>query len=56
MQFEGRNLNKKETKNMVEFLNLRFSSVIDDLDYHTDAYGNVVLTNQKDLEKVLKVI
>jgi hypothetical protein len=56
MQFKGEMLDKGESKKVMDFLSDEFSEVVDNLDYHTDAYGNIILSNQRKIEKLLKVI
>jgi hypothetical protein len=56
MQFKGEMLDKRESKKVMDFLNAEFGDILDNLDYHTDAYGNIILSSQRKIEKLLRVI
>lgn len=49
-------LNRKEVERVLEFLSAEFADIVDNLDYHTDSYGNIILTSQSAIRKVLKVV
>jgi len=49
-------LDRGESKKVIDFLNVEFAGVLDNLDYNTDSYGNIILSNQRKIEKILRVI
>jgi hypothetical protein len=49
MKFMGRKLTKKEEENAKWFLKRRVEDIIDDIDYHTDGDGRIILTDQREL-------
>jgi hypothetical protein len=56
MTFMGEELSDKERRIISTLLKHKLEDIIEDIDYHTDGHGNVILTNQMELKEKLKYV
>jgi hypothetical protein len=56
MTFMGEELSDKERRVISTLLKHKLEDIIEDIDYHTDGQGNVILTNQWELKEKLKYV
>jgi hypothetical protein len=56
MTFMGEELSDKERRVISTLLKHKLEDIIEDIDYHTDGHGNVILAHQSELRERLKYV